>query len=75
MTSKGPNGLQTYKIHVGKKRVGGQYWEFNGDAIASAFPNEMQAHEEKNYIDMQIVSEEYTIKKFPKELADYVYVK
>lgn len=75
MTSKGSNGQQTYKIHVGAKRVEGQFWEFNGDAIASAFPNAINAHETKDYIDMQIVMGEYTIKKFPKELSDVVYFK
>ena len=75
MTSKGSNGQQTYKIHVGAKRVEGQFWEFNGDAIASAFPNAINAHETKDYIDMQIVMGEYTIKKFPKELSDFVYIK
>lgn len=75
MTSKGSNGQQTYKMHVGAKRVEGQFWEFNGDPIASAFPNAINAHETKDYIDMQIVMGEYTIKKFPKELSDFVYVK
>ena len=75
MTSKGSNGQQTYKIYVGEKRVEGLFWEFNGDAIASAFPNEINARETKDYIDMQIVMGEYTIKKFPKELSDVVYFK
>ena len=51
MTSKGSNGQQTYKIYVGEKRVEGQFWEFNGDAIASAFPNEINTRETKDYQD------------------------
>ena len=75
MTRKDPSsGKQTYKIQIGAKKQECLYWEFNGDAIASAFANAIEGKSNNGYIEFNLVYGEYTIKKFPEELSEFVYV-
>ena len=68
------SGKQTYKINIGAKKQECLYWEFNGDPIASAFANAIEGKSNNGYIEFNLVSGEYTIKKFPEELSEFVYV-
>lgn len=76
MTHKEPGtGTQTYKIHVGAKKQECQYWEFTGDVFTSTLPNSIEGKRAQECISFDLISGDYTIKKFPKELSDFVYVK
>lgn len=75
MTCKGPNGLQTFEIKIGANKQECKYWEWNGDAFASAFPNAIERTKGDGYISFDLIKDNYTIKKFPKELSDFVYVR
>ena len=76
MTRKDPStGTQTYKINVSEKKQECLYWEFNGDVFASAVANARERKKGNGYIFFDLIKDNYTIKKFPKELSDFVYVK
>ena len=76
MTHKEPgSGTQTYKINVGAKKQECQYWEFTGDVFTSTLPNSIEGKRAQECISFDLISGDYTIKKFPKELSDFVYVK
>ena len=75
ITRKDPStGQQTYKINIGAKKQECLYWEFNGDAIASAFANSLEGFRNEGYIDFQLYGDDCKITKFPKELSEFVYV-
>lgn len=75
MTCKGPNGLQTYEIKISANKQECRYWEYNGGVFSSAIPNTIEGVEKNGYVVFSLICDNYTIKKFPSELNDFVFVK
>ena len=75
MTGKGSNGAQTYEIKISANKQECKYWEFSGGVFSSTLPNTIIGEEKNGYIEFSLICGNYTIKKFPSELNDFVFVK
>ena len=75
MTGKGSNGSQTYEIKISANKQECKYWEFTGGVFSSTIPNIINGEEKNGYVEFSLECGNYTIKKFPPELKDFVFVK
>lgn len=75
MTGNGDQGSQTYEIKISASKQECKYWEFSGGIFSSALPNTITGIQKNGYIEFSLICDNYTIKKFPKELSDFVFVK